>query len=158
MQKKIIVFVTLLCFLSCSLNTGFAQLPSVQPDSAPLLIHIQDAHGNVTGQKNIARMIRRLAGTRIVSTLFVEGAFEQLDPKYLKFVKGKSENRKLISRLLSIGEITGVELALLKSKGSLKAYGIEDMNLYRKNLKLFHKFPIGKICPIVKYPRKIIDE
>lgn len=108
--------------------------PRPSPDH-PYLIHIQDAHGNPQGERHIAGIIKYLVKTQGITTVFVEGASEELKTEYLQFIPDQDLNQKLLDRLVDLGELTGVELALF-NKG-LRAFGIEEAGLYRQNFELF---------------------
>ncbi|MBI4971211.1 MAG: 6-phosphogluconolactonase, partial [Candidatus Omnitrophica bacterium] len=157
LSQRIVAFAVIVCFLSNTIAYGnlpsevrVEPLPQIQIpvelgaiESAslahsadrPFLIHIQDAHGNPSGQRNTEKIIEYLFKNYGITTVFVEGAVEELDSRYLRFLQNPQLNHKLIDKLVDLGEITGSELAL-NTKG-LHAIGIEDAALYRKNFDLF---------------------
>ncbi|GEM_PF-45442 len=114
----------------------YSKLPS---EKLPLIVHIQDAHGNPLAQRNMSRIIRFLSECYGINTVLSEGAAEKLDTGYLEFLRDKKANRRLLDRLTESGEISGVELALDPGSNheTLSAFGLEDASLYRENFELF---------------------
>ncbi|MBI4972051.1 MAG: AAA family ATPase, partial [Candidatus Omnitrophica bacterium] len=115
----------------------FSSKPSPQN---PELFLIQDAHGNPSAQYNIARTIQYLAERESIDTVFVEGSFENIERKNLRFIEDKDLNLKLARRLLELGELTGSEWALLnQTKRNYRLPALEDVSFYRKNFILFKR-------------------
>jgi hypothetical protein len=109
------------------------------PETAGLLIHIQDAHGSYEAQRNIVGLIRHLTGRYKVRLLFVEGANEKLDAECFRFFERNDWNVSVADRMMKEGEFTGPEMFLLEntSEARVAAYGVEKAGLYRKDLDLF---------------------
>jgi len=107
----------------------------------PHIFYLQDAHGSPQAQRNLARIIDYLVHRYGIRTIFVEGAAEKLNVQYLRFMPEVQLNQKLLNRLIDLGEITGIELALnnFKSMKGVQAIGIEDPDIYRENFQLFRK-------------------
>ncbi|MBI4399055.1 MAG: hypothetical protein HY586_07995, partial [Candidatus Omnitrophica bacterium] len=113
--------------------------PAPTPEH-PFLIHIRSSHGSPEGARQTAGLVRELAHSRKIKTLFVEGAFGELSKDSLQFLPGQTENQKLLENLVTQGELTGAELAWsLPDAGRLQLTGIEDVELYRKNFESFRK-------------------
>ncbi len=99
------------------------------------LIHLQDAHANPEAQKKIAELIRYFSEEQGYNTVFVEGAYGRLDKRYIEFTDDFSLNQKIAERLTALGEFTAPDVYLSKNKKStLQFLGIEDPQLYRKNV------------------------
>jgi SAM-dependent methyltransferase len=106
-----------------------------------LLIHIQDAHGDYGVQKNIAKIIGRLARGRRVRSVFLEGGSGRLVPSLAAFFNDKKLSLEMADRLVRRGEMTGAEWALLRLPPSNRpeAFGAENQGLYREDLELFRR-------------------
>ncbi|GEM_PF-2974845 len=110
-----------------------------------IVIHIQDAHGQLGAQQNIQKLLDYLARQYGFKTVFLEGGLKgTISPHLLRFFQDEELNEKIASRLLEKGEIGGPEVFLLKSQGKVKAYGVEESGLYKDNLSSFRKVYSGK--------------
>ena len=137
-------FLTAVVFTMNTLAWGqVAALPAIQvPDpifvpspDPPALIHIQDAHANYTAQKDIAQILERLRTEQSVKLVFVEGATGRLDANYLKFTNDVKLNEKIAGKLAQMGELTAADLFLLKNATGLEFIGIENPDLYRRDVE-----------------------
>ncbi|MBI4549895.1 MAG: hypothetical protein HY714_03100, partial [Candidatus Omnitrophica bacterium] len=162
--KKLIALITLFCFLlqntalampagldrpSSGLSLPPIQIPagwgSVRASSerrdGPLVIHLEDAHGDYAAQKNIGRIIRHLRDVYGVRLVLAEGAHVRLEPGVFRPFSDRALNLKTADALMRRGEFTGAEKFLLEAEGDpvrrMEAYGIEDPELYRRDFELF---------------------
>jgi hypothetical protein len=104
----------------------------------PLVIHIQDAHGQIAAQKNIQKILSKIAGSEEspYHLCLVEGAKGYVNRAPLKaFLNTGYDPRPL---LLSKAMINGPELASL-NRSDMILWGIEDEDLYRRNREAFLK-------------------
>jgi len=106
---------------------------------SPLILHIQDAHANVSAQKNISKLIRYAKEQHNVNLIFVEGAYSNLDAQYLEWSDNPQLNKKVGNRLLAMGELTGTDLYLLDHGNDVEVMGIENKELYSANIQLFRE-------------------
>lgn len=102
--------------------------------NAPLVIHIQDAHGIEEAQKNIASMIQGLKESQGVNLVGLEGASGAFD---LDSFRGPdlSVARDLADYFLKEGKIAGPEYAGLTLQHPPVLYGVEDPPLYVNNVR-----------------------
>ena len=127
--------------------------------SAPLVIHIQDAHSHPEAQQKIHDLLEALRSetSRRQKTLVVamEGAMGSIHPEYLDLLPGRPEiNRKIIEDLFAKGELSGVELFAWEKRGEegprkVRFLGAEEAGLYRENLALYRE---------LLFKREFIDE
>ncbi len=103
-----------------------------------LMLHIQDAHAQPEAQARIRDLIHYLNKQYGFKTVFVEGAAEQLDVKWLHPFKNSEQNKKWIEEKTSSGEMSGVDLALLDGVAGLKALPIETIEGYRDGYQKLH--------------------
>ena len=128
------------------------------------VVLIQDAHANPEAEQNIAGILKYLEKKFPDMSVGLEGAKGQLHPEYFEFFKDFPEaDQAVIDDLRQKGELNGVELYLWdKQKGGLgirdsgleitrnqnesqgaryesRVFGVEDINLYRDNLKTFRE-------------------
>jgi predicted Rossmann-fold nucleotide-binding protein len=121
---------------------------------APVVIQIEDAHSQRDAQKNINNLTRYLSETYGIKTIFVEGGMGELEPDLLRFFHAPDLNDQLLERLQDKGLIGGLEKFLSAEDGksgaesfiwpgshqrssAIRAFGVEDLVLYRKNLDQF---------------------
>ncbi|HQB94871.1 MAG TPA: class I SAM-dependent methyltransferase, partial [Candidatus Omnitrophota bacterium] len=145
-------------FLSVDIPSELATLDELYqapPVSEPrLVLHIQNAHANYGAQQKVKELLKYLNKTYSIDTIFVEGASSELDPDRLKYFPDDERNRLLADQLAKDGRLTGAELFLLEDSyevrgkeygeksgntASVKAYGIENAELYRKNYEALRK-------------------
>jgi len=168
-SKKIISFLTFFLFLtntiaytfptvsmpnllspysSVSNNTQLIEVPEslgevkeyhLAPGSTSTIVHIQTAHGHYGAQKSIHGLLDYLNKNYNMDLLLVEGATEKLNPELLQFFEDKKLNGRVLDILLREGLITGVDSYLVETEDNVSAYGIEDVDMYRKDLLFFQK-------------------
>ncbi|MBI4972130.1 MAG: DUF488 family protein [Candidatus Omnitrophica bacterium] len=146
---RVTAFLTASFFILNTLAWGQAALlPSGQQPqlsisaptpNQPVLIHLQDAHANYTAQKDMAQILERLRREQGMRLVFVEGAVGQLDAKYLKFTLDPKLNEKIADKLARMGELTAADLFLLKNATGLEFVGIENPDLYRRDIEYLKK-------------------
>lgn len=110
-----------------------------QGTSNKLIIHIQDPHANLSGQKNLANTLDSLMQRYDIPNVLVEGASSDVS---LSHVRGQLSAKDLAiasKQLLYHGIISGEEYLNLISKHRIKLQGIEDQQLYDQNLLVYKK-------------------
>ncbi len=112
--------------------------------NAPIVVHIQNAHGNYEAQKNIQAILDYLTAKENFKALFLEGGKGKLHPEVFQlFPNDPDLNLKLADSLAQKAELTGPELFLIDSflqKGkstTINGYGLEHASAYRTNRKAF---------------------
>jgi len=139
-------------------------MPPTTSTARTFIVHIQDAHANPEAQRNIKSMLSYLDKKYPGLVIGIEGLKGSLHPEYLDFfTEYPDANRAVIEDLHQKGELNGAELFLLekyqkrqqttdyglKTKdvevlaavSSLQSpvSGIEDLGLYRDNLKTYRE-------------------
>ncbi|MGQ0644974.1 MAG: hypothetical protein ACT4O3_05735, partial [Elusimicrobiota bacterium] len=104
---------------------------------APLVIHIQDAHGLEDAQRNMARMIRGLRETRGVSLVGLEGAQGGFALEPYRAFPDADINRGIADYFLREGYIGGAEFEGLTAPAPPLLWGTEDLSLYERNIQAF---------------------
>lgn len=108
----------------------------VSPHSdRPLMIHIQDIHGNVGAQKNIAQMIEALSTARGVSLVGLEGATGPFDLDDLRRFPDMDAKEDATNWAIKKDLIGGAEKIGITSEKPLTLWGIEDKSLYEANVE-----------------------
>jgi len=135
--------------LQISIPSEIGMLEDLKTASAErgMIIHIQDAHGNIPVQKNIGNALRYFTEQYGIRQIFLEGTHEFLRPEYLDFFSDRNLNKTLERKLLERGELNGAESFLLdlqrnisgKSGPEVQILGLEDSELYREAFGLFRE-------------------
>lgn len=143
-------------------------------NSKPVVVLIQDLHGNAGVQRNIAEILKHLAMSHEQRTMsflfrmfphcsslmahcsflpvFVEGAHGPFDVSVLRQVSQKSLQRQAIDHFLNEGKLNGSEIAAIESRFPLHLWGIDDKALYWKNLLAYTEASRHSPVPHPKHP------
>ena len=117
-------------------------------NSKPFVLHIQDIHANPGAQRQVYQLLKSLGvqhKTQAKGELLVglEGAKGRLFPRYFHFFNSLPKvNNIIVEDLFEKGEVSGAELlaweeSRSKKKLPLSFYGVENVDLYRENLKIY---------------------
>jgi hypothetical protein len=116
--------------------TSVARVTDASPlaeSGIPDFVLIQDVHQHAEVQSEIASVLLYARRHWPVRTVFVEGAFSQIDLSAA--VQGKSAGSP--GTWIREGRLSGPEMAALMSNGELRLTGLEDIDLYRANLRAY---------------------
>ncbi len=106
--------------------------------SPKLVIHIRDAHCIYEAQMNIAKILESLTKRYQISLVCIEGYWGKFDPANLMVEHTPVPVReKVFNDLMKNGDAMGVEYALAVLGAPITIYGIEDKDVYEKNLQAF---------------------
>jgi len=118
------------------LASSYAEIHEIHKGTRPrLLIHIQDAHTNVSGQENLARTIEELVTRYNVKTVFVEGGAGNNTLAFLRPLAPANIRKQIAKKYLMKGELNGEEYLSLASNHDFELWGVEERSLYEQNLK-----------------------
>ncbi len=102
-------------------------------EGSDLVINIQDAHCNAGVQKTIAAVLKEIDEQLHIDKIYVEGAFNKIDPAWLLTETG---GKTIAARAIESGAVTGAEYYCAQNGMPDKLYGIEDKALYLENFSL----------------------
>ncbi|MBI2167242.1 MAG: hypothetical protein HYU34_03230, partial [Candidatus Omnitrophica bacterium] len=110
----------------------------------PLIVHLQDAHSSYEAQVNTRKILSRLVKDYGFDLILLEGGIDRVSPGRLKFFEDPGLNFKMADRLAREAVVSGAELFFLedglkKKTKSLEGFGLENLELYSRNLKAFQK-------------------
>ncbi|NQT06949.1 MAG: 6-phosphofructokinase [Candidatus Omnitrophica bacterium] len=110
-------------------------------ENGHMIVHIQDAHVNYEGQKNLAHILNKLVEKHGIRLVLVEGGSDYVGLSLLRHFSTKKQREAIADRYLRNGRIAGEEYLDIVSDPGLKfdVYGIEDKRLYKSNLDQFIK-------------------
>jgi hypothetical protein len=125
--------------------------PAANPD-APLLVHIQEAHTNYEGQKNLAAILEKLIEKHGLKLILVEGGTGDASLSYLRGY-GSLQNRKEVAeKYLRLGILSGEEYLDMTSDEPLILWGVEKRDLYQQNVQAFME-----VEPLQATARPLLD-
>ncbi|MDD5021479.1 MAG: PEP/pyruvate-binding domain-containing protein [Endomicrobiaceae bacterium] len=120
-------------------------------NSPDIIINIQDLHSHPQTQRNIAKIISYLDSKYKLEGLFLEGAYGDVDTKWLSRMGENELGKQMIEDLVDAGQLGGVEYySAINNRDSI-IKGIEDKNIYEENIKLLNEIidlqpEINSIC------------
>ncbi|GEM_PF-3803064 len=103
------------------------------------VVHIQDAHGSISAQGNIAKLVKYLHENYGISLLTVEGAAGEVDLKGVRDFPDAAVREKVARRYLQSFDLTGDEYYLISENPSITMYGVERMLKYYFNRDQFFR-------------------
>lgn len=105
----------------------------------PLIIHVQDAHCNYEAQANINNIIDGLMKEYPdqVKLVAVEGSVGTIDTSPFAEFSDDEIKKEVADYFMRKGKITGPEFLSITGDHNFTIYGIENKDLYDRNLKAF---------------------
>lgn len=114
----------------------FANLKEIhQGQNGRLIIHIQDAHSNFSGQENLAKALDFLMNKYKLNLVLSEGGQDDCSLTPLKKLASDEVWKRLARSFLIQGKISGEEYLNLTSNHPMKIMGLEDLDLYLKSVQ-----------------------
>ncbi|MBD3425871.1 MAG: protein kinase [Candidatus Omnitrophica bacterium] len=105
--------------------------------SKRFIVHIQDAHCNVFAQRKVADLIDYLNKEHGITAVNLEGGSGEYDLDVFTTISGKAIRREVADYFVKKGEINGAEYYAINNPGKVLLWGIEDKDLYLKNLQVY---------------------
>jgi protein-tyrosine-phosphatase len=102
--------------------------------SEQVVVNIQDLHCHPEVQRNISRILSILDRKCDLKSVFVEGAYGNVDTSWLSNIKEKDLREKIIETLIDKGDLTGSEYYSVKVRKTGLLKGLEDKNLHTANI------------------------
>ncbi len=135
---------------------GYIQESTEVPNSGRTVIHIQDAHCNYAAQKSIAEILNYLTTEYGINTVNCEGAAEGYDLSPFTDIPEKEVREKTADFFVKEGVVSAAEYYAVNNPKKVSLWGVEDPNLYLKNLKVYrdslaHKDEVDLYIKSVRY-------
>ncbi len=108
-----------------------------QGSSDKLIIHIQDAHTNFSGQKSLAGALDFFMSTYGIPLVLVEGGAQDATLDELRGTAPLETWQRIARQFLYDGLISGEEYLNLTTEHPMKIVGIEDQALYDDSLTAY---------------------
>lgn len=116
--------------------TEVYQAPS---NDTPLVVHIQDLHTNPEGQFNEASILEILIKDYNLNLVLSEGAEGEVDTSSVSSFPDYEVREKTARLFVNSGELTAEEYLSITKYPNLPIWGIEDKDIYFKNIIDFNK-------------------
>ena len=105
--------------------------------SGKLIIHIQDAHANLSGQQNLAKALDHFMTRYDLDLVLVEGSSRDASLHEVRKTGPLDEWKIIARRFLYDGIISGEEYLNLTSEHPMKIMGVEYEGLYDDSIKAY---------------------
>jgi len=116
---------------------GYIQESAEALNSGKTVIHIQDAHCNYAAQKSITKILDYLTTEYGIRAVNCEGAAESYDLSPFTAISGKDVREKTADFFVKEGVVSAAEYYAVNNPQKVNLWGVEDPNLYLKNLKVY---------------------
>ena len=103
------------------------------------IIYIQDLHAHYDAQKKLVEILDHLIGMYGIDVILVEAGVTDNDFSYIRNNHPKKVREEKAGELLKDGVINGEEYIDIAGDYELKFQGIEDKDLYERNMEAFLK-------------------
>ena len=101
------------------------------------IINIQDDHSSLSGQYSIVEVLTKLLNDYRIDLVAVEGGSGYIDTSILRSFPDPTIKEETASYLMKEGKLSAGEFFAVMAKEDIALYGVEDDDLYQKNLLLF---------------------
>lgn len=131
-----------------------------QGGSGPLLIHIQDPHVNLSGQKNLSAALGAILARYDLDLVLVEGGTRDDTLTPIKHIAPPDVWRRVANKFLMEGKIAGEEHLNLISDRPMRIIGIEDRDLYRRSVEAYGRLADERerILAYLAQVRRVIEK
>ncbi|MDP8299153.1 MAG: hypothetical protein P9L88_04545 [Candidatus Tantalella remota] len=103
-----------------------------------LIINIQDAHASLSGQHSIVNILNTLISQYDVDLIALEGGSGYIDTSILQTFPDKDIRKSTANFLMKEGKLSAGEFfAATSDRSDIAFYGVEDSELYEKNISSF---------------------
>jgi len=104
-----------------------------------IVVHIQDAHCNYAAQHKIAEIIEYLNREYAIDTVNLEGGSGEYDISAFTDIQNKDIREKGADYFVKQGLVNGAEYYAINNPEKVTLWGVEDIDLYRKNLNIYRE-------------------
>ncbi len=135
---------------------GYIQESVEVPNSGKTVIHIQDAHCNYAAQKKISDILNYLTSEYGIYSVNCEGGAEGYDLSIFTDIPEKDIREKTSDYFVKEGIVSAAEYYAVNNSQKVSLWGVEDPDLYLKNLKVYrdslaHKAEVDSYIKSIGY-------
>ncbi|MFH1752941.1 MAG: hypothetical protein ABH875_02050, partial [Candidatus Omnitrophota bacterium] len=103
------------------------------------IIFVQDAHCNLAAQNAISKIIEHLNEEYGVTLINLEGGSGEYDLSLFTDIEDKDTRKRVSEYFMEEGRVSGPEHFAINNTGKVTLYGVEDEDLYVKNLDVYRE-------------------
>ncbi|UCD55313.1 MAG: tetratricopeptide repeat protein, partial [Candidatus Omnitrophota bacterium] len=103
------------------------------------IIHIQDAHCNYSCQKSIKGILNYLTSEYDIDLALLEGGAGDYDLSVFTDIEDKQLREKVADYFVKEGRVNGAEFFAITNPTRITLKGLENPNLYIKNLRVYRE-------------------
>jgi len=118
------------------LDMGTIEEEYAAPKSRGLIVHVRDAHGSQSAQRNTERILEYLQNEHGIELALLEGGQGRLRPETFRFFNDPQVEARIRALLMERAELSGAEAYLIQHP-TMRAFGLEDAETYRQDLDAF---------------------
>lgn len=135
---------------------GYVQESAQVPNSVRTVLHIQDAHCNYAAQKSISEILNYLTKEYGAYAVNCEGGAKDYDLSPFTIIPEKDVREKTSDFFVKEGIVNAAEFFAVNNPEKVKLWGVEDPDLYIKNLKVYrdslaHKEEVDRFLKSLSY-------
>ncbi len=135
---------------------GYIQESVKFPESKKTVVHIQDAHCNYAAQKSISQLLNYLTAEYGIYAVNCEGGAQDYDLSIFTSIPEKDIREKTSDYFVKEGVVSAAEYFAVNNPQKVKLWGVEDADLYIKNLKVYresltHKDEVDRYLKSINY-------
>ncbi|MBF0494704.1 MAG: protein kinase [Candidatus Omnitrophica bacterium] len=112
------------------------QVPA-ENTTGDVVIHIQDAHCNYGAELKIAEIIKYLTANYNIAVVNLEGGAGDYNTKIFTDIADRNTRNKTADYFVKSGRLSGGELFAVNDSNKTMLWGVEDKELYMKNLEVY---------------------
>lgn len=116
---------------------GLIQEYTKLPNSNKTVIHIQDAHCNYAAQKSISEILNYITREYGIDAVNCEGGKDSYDLAVFTDIGDKEIREKTSDFFVREGVVSAAEYFAANNPKEVKLWGVEDADLYIKNLRIY---------------------
>ena len=121
-----------------SIPLGFGEIKNTfRGTNGKTIIHILDAHCNYSAQHAVAGIVDHLSNNYNIDTIFLEGGSGDYDLSLFTNIRDSEMRYKISDYFVKEGRINGPEFYAINNPDKIKLFGIEEEDLYSKNLNIY---------------------
>lgn len=121
-----------------SIPSGMAEVEEMYSNGGDkVIINIQDAHDSLSAQESILKTLDSLVTNYDINLIAVEGSEGYIDPSIFRAFPNEDIKRERVESLMREGKMSAGEFFAVVSDKPIALYGIDDNELYWRNVELF---------------------
>ena len=132
-------FISKIANTEIPLSMGYIRDVYVADQNKPFVIYLQDAHCNYSCQQSIASIIDYFSDEFGIDHAIVEGGQGNYDFSLFTSIPDLERRKTIVDYFVREGRVTGTEQFAIMHPDRLQVKGLEEQDLYSKNLNVYRE-------------------